>query len=171
PPSSDGPKADGPTAESSAPGASADASNGAGARVPTTQTVAALFDYWRRGGREGQGRPVLGHFLACLRLDLKKGSPTRYECLEPVEGAVRPGTKVYAWADWLVPRGSSFDDVAIAFVYDGEVRLRRPLSVRGRRTSPVVPTTIAAQLSQRGIYTLRLTEGARTLREVRVEVR
>ncbi len=132
----------------------------------TPAEVAAVFDHWRKG--DG---PVLAHFAACLELDLKKGSPTRYECVSYVEGPVAPGTQVFAWTDWLVPRGKSFDSFAIEYVYDGEVRLRKPFELQGRKSSPIVPKTIGAALSQQGIYTLRLTEGRRVLRELPVEVR
>ena len=134
---------------------------------PSSSNVTDLFDYWR-SGKDG---PVLAHFMACLKLDLKKRSPTRYECVEPVRGPVDPRTQVYAWADWLVPRGEKYEDAAVEFVFAGEVRLRQALTIRGRVASPVVPTTAAAKLSQRGIYTLRLTRQDRVLKEVQVEVR
>ena len=134
---------------------------------PDRLAAAQVFDYWR----SGTGGPVLAHFVACLKVDLKKGSATRYECVKPVEGPVTPGTQVFGWADWLVPRGQKFDDVALAFVYDGKVRLERKLPVRGRKTTPIVPTTLRAKLSRQGTYTLRLTRGEKTLAEVDVEVR
>ena len=133
----------------------------------TSAMVAQLFDFWRGG----TGDPVLAHFIACKKLDLAKKSPTRYECVEPVEGPVAPGTQVFGWADWLVPRGANFTDVSIEFIYGGDVRLRRLLPVRGRNVSPVVPTTAGAKLSKRGVYTLRLIHGDKILRDVKVEVR
>jgi hypothetical protein len=108
--------------------------------------------------------------VACLKLDLKKGSDTRYECLEPVRGPVSPGTEVFAWADWLVPRAAQ-DEAEVQFVKDDEVRLSRKVTLTGRAATPVVPTTAGAKLSQEGIYQLRVLKGGATVAEVSVEVR
>ena len=133
----------------------------------TASMVRTVFDYWRNGEKE----PVLAHFMACLKLDLNKKSRRRFECLKPVEGPVKQGTQVYGWADWLVPRDVKKADIALEFVFGGKVRLRRKLPVRGRARSPVVPTTVGARLSRRGIYTLRVIRGDDILREIEVEVR
>ena len=149
-------------------GVVADDGEDQGAMQPlTSDDVARVFDYWR----QGEGEPVLAHMVACLKLDLDSKSRTRFECLQPVDGPVAPGTQVFAWADWLVPRGTLVDDFAIEFVFQGEVRLRKKMPIKGRVSGPVVPTTAGAKLSQRGVYTLRLARGEDVIREVQVEVR
>ncbi|MCA9549309.1 MAG: hypothetical protein KC933_04690 [Myxococcales bacterium] len=136
------------------------------APVPSTAEVQRVFAYFR----DGQEGAVLGHLTACLKLDLKKGSSTRYECLDPVRGPVSPGTEVFAWADWLLPRDGQ-DEAEVQFVKDDEVRLSRKLALKGRASGPVVPTTAGAKLSQEGIYNLRVLKGGQVISEVSVEVR
>ena len=138
----------------------------AAAPVPNAAEVQRVFSYFR----DGQDGAVLGQLVACLDLDLKKGSTTRYECVAPVRGSVSPGTEVFAWSDWLVPRGAQ-DEAEIQFIKDDEVRLSRKVALKGRAASPVVPATAGAKLSQEGVYTLRVVKGGNTVAEVSVEVR
>ena len=165
-----GPAADpapGAPAQSAPLAAEADVSEGATDLAPSADEATRLFDYWRQGGP----KPVLAHFIACLELDLDKRSATRFECIKAVDGPVPPGTQVFAWADWLVPRSAEFNDFAMEFVYGGEVRLRKQLKIRGRVAGPMVPTTAGAKLSQRGLYTLRVVQGSEILKSVDIAVR
>lgn len=133
---------------------------------PSSNEVARIFDFWRGQGTE----PVLAHFIPCLKLDLEKNSPTRFECLEQVQGPVPAGTKVYGWSDWLVPRGQTHE-VTVEIVFDGQVRLAESVVLKGRVSSPIVPSTVAATLTSKGTYTLRLRRQADILKSVSVEVR
>lgn len=136
------------------------------APAPETAAVQRVFEYFRRG----EAGPVLGHLVPCLELELGKRSPRRYECKEKVVGAVKPGTEVFAWTDWLVPRDTK-GAAYIQFEKDGKVRLERRVPLKGKPRSPIVPATAGAKLSQVGIYVLRVKLDGRTLAEVSVEVK
>lgn len=136
------------------------------APAPGTAAVKRVFEYFRRG----ESGAVLGQLVPCLELDLKKGSRTRYECKTPVAGSVKPGTQVFAWTDWLVPRDME-GSAQIEFVKDGKVRLSKRVPLKGKPRTPIVPATAGARLSQEGIYTLRVKLDAQVISEVSVEVR
>lgn len=146
--------------ESSGPPAKLDAP------APGAAAVQRVFEYFRRG----DAGPVLGHLVPCLELELAKSSPRRYECKTPVRGSVKPGTEVFAWTDWLVPRDMK-GSAEIQFVKDGKVRLAKRVTLKGKPRTPIVPATAGAKLSQLGIYTLRVKLDGRILSEVSVEVR
>lgn len=136
------------------------------AAVPSAAEVQRVFEYFR----QGQDGPVLGHLLPCLKLDMAKSSPTRYECKEPVKGSVTPGTEVFAWTDWLVPRDME-GSAEIQIIKDGEVKLSRRVVLKGKPGSPIVPGTVGAKLSQLGIYTFQVVLDAEVVSKISVEVR
>lgn len=136
------------------------------APAPSTAEVQRVFDYFRKG----EDGPVLAHLIPCLKIDMAKRSPTRYECVEAVKGSVQQGTKVFAWTDWLVPRDMK-GAAELQIVKDGEVKLARRVVLKGKPGSPIVPGTVSAKLSQLGIYTFKVVLDGRTLSEVSVEVR
>lgn len=134
---------------------------------PKSEAVHAVTHHWRNGKR-----PVLGQLKACLELDMDKSSPSRYECKTPVTGPVPVGTPVYAWSEWLVPRGLKRSrGLRIEILYGGKIRLSEPVTLTGRPASPIVRSTLRAVLSHKKTYTLRLTERGRPLASVDVKVR
>ncbi len=136
------------------------------APAPSNAEIRRVFEYFRRGDKGA----VLGHLIPCLKVDLKKGSTTRYECTKPLKGSVKPGTQVFAWTDWLVPRGVKAS-AEIQILKDGEVKLARRIVLKGRPATPIVPGTAGAKLSQLGIYTFRVVLDGQSQAEVSVEVR
>jgi hypothetical protein len=136
------------------------------APAPSNAEIQRVFEYFRRGDKG----VVLGHLVPCLKVDLRKGSATRYECTEVLKGSVKPGTQVFAWTDWLVPRGVK-GAAEIQILKDGEVKLARRVVLKGRAATPIVPGTAGAKLSQLGIYTFRVVLDGKTEAEVSVEVR
>lgn len=135
------------------------------APAPSTAEVQRAFAYFRTGDA-----PVLGHLIPCRKIDMSKRSTRRYECVEPVRGSVTPGTKVFAWTDWLVPRGVEAK-ANIEVHKDGKRRLSKPVTLKGRASSPVVPATAALVLSEEGLYEMRVVQDGRQLAEISVEVR
>lgn len=93
---------------------------------PTPEEIAKVMGYFQGG--KGQG-PVLTDFKACLTIDNRKDSPTRFECLEPVSGAVKKGTVVHAWTSWFVPQDDKYDDITVQFVHEGSVRATQDILV------------------------------------------
>jgi len=136
------------------------------APAPDTAAVQRVFEYFRRG----EAGPVLGHLVPCLELDLAKKSPSRYECKTPVAGPVKLGTEVFAWTDWLVPRDMR-GAVEIQIVKDEQVRLSKKIKLIGKPRSPIVPATVAARLTQEGIYTFRVKVDGQVVSEISVETR
>lgn len=87
--------------------------------APSPQEIRKVSKYYYEGKAQG---PILVDLKACTKIDFDKGSPTQNECVEEVKDTVPKGTQVHAWTLWLVPEGGQYDDAALEYVYEGEVR-------------------------------------------------
>lgn len=138
-----------------------------GMQPPKAGDVYRVVEYWRHGKR-----PILIQLMPCLSLDMARGSDTRYECKQPVTGPVAPGTTVYAWSEWLVPRAlKDIKGLRLEILYDGKLRLSEPVKLGGRVNSPIVRSTLRAVLSKQKTYTLQITRRGKVLAMVNVDVR
>ena len=45
------------------------------------------------------------------------------------KGAVKKGTKISAWTNWLVPDKGNYTDIMIQFVHDGVVRSTQDINL------------------------------------------
>ena len=124
---------------------------------PPAEEINRVLDYYFNGKDRG---PALSALKACLKVDSQKDSPTRFECLEPVSGSVKKGTSVHLWVTFFVPEGGNYENVALQFLHDGQVRttidVKLDKSMRSR-------TWRTQQLSRAGKWTLRVLHGDKEL--------
>ncbi len=124
------------------------------AEAPSPAEVKKVIHYYYGGKDAG---PVLADFKACTKVDTGKNSPTKNECLEEVKGPVKKGTNVHAWTLWLVPDGGNYEDIAIQYLHEGQVRstmdIKLTTSLRSR-------TYRASPLSKAGKWTIKVVRGS-----------
>ncbi len=122
-------------------------------RSPTPKELRRVWHHYRYG--QGRG-PILGELIACLRVDERRVSPTRFECLEPVEGPVPSGTRVYAWSAWLIPKGERAQ-ITVEFRREDVVRQSRSIELQS--LAPRQRSFSSARLSKPGRWTIVVKEG------------
>ncbi len=86
---------------------------------PSAELIKKVLDYQENGKDRG---PALLDLIPCVKVDSAKGSPTQYQCIEPVGASVPKGTTVFAWLQWLCPKDGKYEDVSIQFLHEGQVR-------------------------------------------------
>ena len=86
---------------------------------PSADLIKKFLDYQDNGKDRG---PALLDLIPCVKVDSTKGSPTQYQCIEPVGASVPKGTTVFAWLQWLCPKDGKYEDVTIQFLHEGVVR-------------------------------------------------
>lgn len=134
------------------------------APAPTADEIKRVLDYQETGKDRG---PVLLELVACLKVDLTKGSPTQYNCVEPVTGPVKKGTTVNAWTAFFCPKGGSYDDLSIQFLHENVVRQTADLKVEGfSRTR----SFRGHQFSKPGKWLIKVLRGDKELSSVAVTV-
>jgi hypothetical protein len=131
---------------------------------PPAEEVRRVLDYYFNGKDRG---PTLVELKACLKVDTAKDSPTRFECLEEVKGPVKMNTNVHAWLVFFVPRGANYDDVAIQFLHEGNVRstIDTKLDLEMR-----VRTFRSQQMTKKGKWTINVVRGSTVLGTTTVTV-
>jgi hypothetical protein len=95
---------------------------------PPAAEIKRVQDYLENGKDRG---PALLDFIPCLKVDQQKGSPTQFQCVEPVTGPVKKGTTVFMWMQWFTPKDGKYEDVKLQFFHEGEVRQTIDLTVAG----------------------------------------
>ena len=93
-------------------------------------------------------------------MDEDKNSPTRNECLEPVNGTVKVGTLVHGWTSWYVPIGGKYDDAVLQFIHEGQVRSTIDLNLN---TEGRTRTWRQSSLSKKGKWTIKVLRGGQEL--------
>lgn len=117
----------------------------------------------------GQGRaPLLVEAKACLEVDDKKGSATRFECLRPVEGPVPNKTTVHLWTAWLLAQGDKHEDLMVQFLHGDVVRTTRDVKLEGQ--SFRTRNYTGARLDKPGTWSIVLRRGDQELHRARVVV-
>lgn len=125
--------------------------------VPTPEMIKTVLDYQERGASAG---PVLLDLVPCLKVDSGKGSPTQYQCVEPVGEKVTKGTTVFAWLQWLCPKDGRYEDVQVQFLHEGQVRktVDNPVTGVGRTRG-----WRGENLNKVGTWTIKVLRGAQEL--------
>lgn len=148
----------------------------AAAQSPTPAEVAEITadeakrvaDYLQKGKERG---PVLVEFVACLNVDVKKGSPTLWECLEPVSGPVKKGTVVHGATTWLLPKDGKWEDLAVQYVYEGQPRTTADLTLDGGTWGMIRSRAFkSSALTKSGKWEIKLLKGNKELKSVAVHV-
>lgn len=95
---------------------------------PSAEMIKKVLDYQDNGKDRG---PALLDLVPCTKVDNTKGSPTQFQCVEPVTAPVKKGTTVFAWLQWLCPKEGKYEDVQIQFLHEGQVRQTVDIPVAG----------------------------------------
>jgi hypothetical protein len=132
--------------------------------VPTSDEIKRVLEFHESGKDQG---PVLLDLVACLKVDTVRNSPTVYSCLEPVLGPVKKNATVSAWTAWFCPKGGSYEDVAIQFLHEGQVRTTLDVKVEGGWKSR---TFRSHTLAKSGTWQVKVIRGAAVLGSVTVQV-
>lgn len=133
---------------------------------PPAEEIKRVQDYLENGKDRG---PALLDVVPCLKVDQTKGSPTQYQCVEPVTAAVNKGTTVYAWMQWFTPKGGEYDDVRLQFLHEKELIQTIDLTLKGGfgRTR----TFRGHNMTRVGRWTIRLVRGDREFGTTTVDVK
>lgn len=134
------------------------------APAPSPEVIKQFLDYQERGAASG---PVLLDLIPCTKVDNTKGSPTQYQCIEPVKGSVPKGTTVFAWLQWMVPKDGKYEDVQIQFLHEGQVRktVDNPVAGFGRTRG-----WRGENFNKVGKWTIKITRGAQEFGTATVDV-
>ncbi len=132
--------------------------------TPTADEIKRVLDYQDNGKDRG---PVLLELTPCLKVDLTKGSPTQYNCVDPVGGPIKKNTTVNAWVAFFCPKGGSYDDLSIQFLHEGQVRQTADVKVEGfSRTR----TFRSHQFGKPGKWQIKVLRGDKELASTNVTV-
>lgn len=121
--------------------------------APSPAEAKEVIEYYYGGKEQG---PILAELKACTKVDTGKDSPTRSDCLEVVSGPLKKGANVHAWTLWLVPDGGSYEDVAIQFLHEGQVRSTMDIKLT---SSLRTRTYRASTLSKAGKWEIKVVRG------------
>ncbi len=134
------------------------------APAPTADEIKRVLDYQETGKDRG---PVLLELVPCLKVDLTRGSPTQYNCIEPITAPIKKGTTVNAWTAFFCPKGGSYDDLSIQFLHENQVRQTADLKVEGfSRTR----SFRSHQFSKSGKWVIKVLRGDKELGSAQVLV-
>lgn len=131
---------------------------------PAAAIIEQVVEYLENGKDRG---PALIDLVPCLKVDQTKGSPTAFQCIEPVSGSVKKGTTVFGWMQWYVPKDGKYEDVQLQFLHEGQVRQTVDLNVTGYGRSRVFR---GSNFNKIGKWTLRISRGEKELGAATVEV-
>jgi hypothetical protein len=131
---------------------------------PSAEMIRKVVDYLETGKDRG---PALLDLVPCIKVDTTKGTPTSFQCIEPVTGQVKKGTTVFAWLQWYCPKDGKYDDVQIQFLHEGQVRQTIDLPVTGFGR---IRGWRGANLSKIGKWTIKVSRGDKELAQAVVDV-
>lgn len=131
---------------------------------PSAEMIKKVVDYLENGKDRG---PALLDVIPCTKVDNTKGSPTQFQCIEPVTAAVKKNTTVFAWLQWYCPKDGKYEDVQVQFLHEGQVRqtIDVPVSGFGRTRG-----WRGANLSKVGKWTVKVSRGDKDLGSATVDV-
>lgn len=131
---------------------------------PSAETIKKVVDYLENGKDRG---PALLDVIACTKVDTTKGSPTQFQCIEPVTAPVKKSTTVFAWLQWYCPKDGKYEDVQVQYLHEGQVRqtIDVPVSGFGRTRG-----WRGANLNKVGKWTIKVSRGDKELGSATVDV-
>ncbi|MFZ5440628.1 MAG: hypothetical protein ACOZQL_11515 [Myxococcota bacterium] len=131
---------------------------------PPADMIKKVVDYLENGKDRG---PALLDVIPCVKVDNTKGSPTQFQCIEPVNGSVKKGTTVFAWLQWYCPKDGKYEDVQVQFLHEGQVRqtIDVPVSGFGRTRG-----WRGANMAKVGKWTIKVSRGDKELGSTTVDV-
>jgi hypothetical protein len=132
--------------------------------APSADEIKRVLDYQENGKESG---PVLLDLVPCLKVDITKGSPTMYNCTEPITGPVKKNSVVNAWMAWFCPKGGSYDDLSVQFLHEGQVRQTLDLKIEGLSRTR---TFRSHQFGKPGKWQIRVLRGDKELGTANITV-
>lgn len=134
-------------------------------KPPSADQLKAVWDFYEKG--KGGGL-VLGDAKLCT--DVAKTGDQKAECTaEVTEAGVKPGTLVYVWQAYLVPRGDEIGDVTIVVKQGETIRETKDVStLKGEAWR--VRTWQGITLRKAGTWTINIQRGDKTLKSFNVKV-
>lgn len=132
--------------------------------APTPEEIRRVLDYQENGKDRG---PILIELVPCLKVDTTKGSPTAFNCVDPVAGPVKKGTTVNAWMAWFCPKGGAYEDITVQFLHEGQVRQTVDLKVEGLSRTR---TFRSHTLGKTGTWQIKIARGDRELTTATITV-
>lgn len=135
------------------------------ADAPSPEQVKAVWDFYEKG--KGQGL-VLADAKICT--DVAKTGDQKAECTAEVgpEG-VKPGTLVYVWQAYAVPKGDEIGDVTIQLKQGETIRETKDVSTL-KGDAWRVRTWQGLTLRKAGTWTINIQRGDKTLKSFSVKV-
>ncbi|HEY3446959.1 MAG TPA: DUF2914 domain-containing protein [Myxococcales bacterium] len=135
-----------------------------GPAAPSAEELKKVIDYYNNGKDSG---PILAELKPCITVDTKKGSPTQWDCTEPVSGKVKKGTPVNAWMNFLVPKEAKYEDLSVQWILDGQVRTTQDLSLKNSAVG--ARTYLVSTISKPGKWEIKVMQGAKELGSAKFE--
>lgn len=121
---------------------------------PSADEIKRFLDYQENGKERG---PALMDVIPCTKVDQTKGSPTAFQCIEPVTGPLKKNAAVMAWVQFFCPKDGKYEDLAVQFLLEGQVRNTYDLTVAGYGRTR---TWKGANLGKAGKWTIKVLRGA-----------
>lgn len=126
--------------------------------APSPEELKKVIDYYNNGKDAG---PILAEIKPCITVDTKKGSPTQWDCTEPVSGKVKKGTPVNAWMNFLVPKEAKYEDLSVQWSVDGVVRTTQDLSLKNSAVG--ARTYLVSTINKPGKWEIKVLQGTKEL--------
>ena len=86
------------------------------------------MDYYFKGEKKG---PILINLNLCEKVDRRKDSNTKFECLKSATSKIKVNSALTAWTSWFVPQNGKYDDIMIQFIHNGMVRTTKDVTLTG----------------------------------------
>jgi hypothetical protein len=135
------------------------------AEAPTAEQVKAVWEFYEKG--KGQGL-VLGDAKLCT--DVAKTGDMKAECtVEVTDAGVKPGTLVYVWQAYVVPKGDEISDVTIVVKQGETIRETKDVATL-KGDAWRVRTWQGISLRKAGTWTINIQRGDKTLKSFNVKV-
>ena len=125
---------------------------------PTAEMVKEVVDYYYTGQKEG---PVLTEVKLCT-------SVKDLECVDSIDtGSVPLGKPIKVWMRFLVPKGSTYDDILVEYKYENTPWRVLPHKIESSIRYRLVDTYT---LEKPGNWTVSVKRGASVLKSVNLIV-
>ena len=125
---------------------------------PTAEMVKEVIDYYYTGQAEG---PILTDVKLCTTIADK-------ECEDSIDpNSVPIGQPVKVWMRFLVPKGSSYDDILVEYNYNNTAWRVLPHRIEGAIRYRLVDTYA---MQKPGAWTINIKRGSETLKSIAVNV-
>ena len=125
---------------------------------PTAEMVKEVVDYYYTGQ---DGGPILTEVKLCTTL-------AELECVDSIDPeAVPVGKPIKVWMRFLVPKGSSHDDIIVEYSYENTPWRMLPHKIEGSIRYRLVDTYV---LEKPGNWTINIKRGTDVMKSINLVV-